>query len=122
MKPLPMGILSLFLHLHLLAEGSSFQLPLPKGYTILVDTILKPVSIHLYPNPSSNWLFIKHPLVTKKDAQILITDIAGNVFQKIVFKTQSLQTIINISHLPAGIYLVTWANGVERATARLSKE
>jgi len=102
---------------------SYFKNQLSINTTTAVNNIVRVSKfIQLYPNPSSSWVFIKHPLVTKKDAQILITDIAGNVLQKIVTKIQSQETIINISHLPTGVYLVTWMNGNETGSARLSKE
>lgn len=122
MKQLSLAILSLFIYLHLQAKTSSFSCLNLTESIVFIDTIRSPISIQLYPNPSSNWLFIKHPMVTKKQSQIVITNLSGNPIQKISAKLKSQQTIINISHLPTGMYLVIWMNGVETATARLSKE
>jgi hypothetical protein len=122
MKKLSMAFICLFFSISLLAQISKNTSSIREEKQPFKDSSLIKLSIQLYPNPSSNWVFIKHPLVTKKDAQILITDMAGNVLQKIVSKTQTSQTIINISHLQTGIYVITWMNGIETGTARLSKE
>ncbi len=122
MKQLSLAILSLFIYFHLNAKTSLFSCLNLTETIVFIDTIRSPISIQLYPNPSSNWLFIKHPLITKKQSQIVITNLSGNPIQKISTKLQSQQTIINISHLPTGMYLVIWLNGVETVTARLSKE
>lgn len=122
MKPLSLAILCLLLFTNLHATSYPFLQIKPIEKALGFDTIPTLVSVSLYPNPSSNWVFIKHPLVTKKDALIVITDFSGNLIQKIIAKNLSTQTIINIGHLPTGVYLVTWINGVERGTARLSKE
>ncbi len=122
MKQLSLAILSLFIYFHVHAKTASFSCLKLTESIAFIDTIRSPISIQLYPNPSSNWLFIKHPMVTNKQAHIIITTLSGNLVQKINTKPQSQQTIINISHLPTGMYLVTWINGVEAGTARLSKE
>ena len=117
-----MGIITLLLCLHAQASAFSFTSSSLIKNPFSTDTIRSTITIQLYPNPSSSWVFIKHPIVTTKLAQIVVSNFKGNVIQKINTKPQSQQTIINISHLPTGMYLITWVNGNETATARLNKE
>lgn len=76
--------------------------------------------LSVYPNPSSNWAFIKHP-TSLKGGEIRISDITGKLIQKVEAKNQIQQTIINISHLQAGFYFITWQNGKETGTLKLQK-
>jgi FG-GAP-like repeat/Secretion system C-terminal sorting domain/IPT/TIG domain len=78
-------------------------------------------SIEIYPNPSSNWAFIKHPMINKKGAQLVVTDLNGKQVLKAEVKTQTVQSIININQLQPGVYFVTWSNGLETGTVRLRK-
>ncbi|WP_407525438.1 T9SS type A sorting domain-containing protein [Lacibacter sp. MH-610] len=77
--------------------------------------------LKVYPNPSSNWLFVTHPSVSKKGVQLTITDINGKLVMKTDIKPQTVQTILNISQLQAGVYFVSWNNGNETGTLRLRK-
>jgi FG-GAP-like repeat/Secretion system C-terminal sorting domain/IPT/TIG domain len=78
-------------------------------------------SLDVYPNPSSNWAFIKHPAINKKGAHLVVTDMSGKQALIAEVKTQTAQSILNISQLQPGMYFVTWSNGNERGTVRLRK-
>jgi hypothetical protein len=78
--------------------------------------------LHISPNPSATWAFVKHPIVNKKGVQLLITDMGGKLLMKTEVNTQTEQTILNISQLQAGVYFVTWSNGNEKGTITLRKD
>jgi hypothetical protein len=77
--------------------------------------------LKIYPNPSSNWLFITHPVVSKKGTQIIITDVNGKTALKADVKTETSQSIFNISSLTSGIYYVIWSGSFERGRAVIIK-
>ncbi|HEX4957692.1 MAG TPA: T9SS type A sorting domain-containing protein [Lacibacter sp.] len=85
---------------------------------VVIDVSSK---LKLYPNPSSNWVFVTHPSVSKKGIQLTITDFSGKLIMKTDVKPQTVQTILNISQLQAGVYFVSWSNGNETGTLRLRK-
>jgi FG-GAP-like repeat/Secretion system C-terminal sorting domain/IPT/TIG domain len=77
--------------------------------------------LSIYPNPSSSWAFIKHPSVNKKGVQLIITDVSGKQVLKSEVKTQTIQSILNISQLQTGVYFITWNNGNERGSVKFQK-
>lgn len=77
--------------------------------------------LKLYPNPSSNWLFIQHPETAQKGTYIIIIDYTGKPILKIDVKMQTQNTIINLSSLQAGYYVVTWKSEHETGTAKFLK-
>lgn len=77
--------------------------------------------LKVYPNPSSNWLFVTHPAVSKKGVQLLIADLNGKTILKAEVKTEAVQSILNISSLTSGTYVLLWNNGIERGTAMIRK-
>ncbi len=80
------------------------------------------LSLEVYPNPSTNWAFIKHPMANKKGIYLVVTDISGKQVLKTEVKTQTVQSTFNISQLQPGVYFVTWSNGNETGTVRLHKK
>ncbi|MBP6686716.1 MAG: VCBS repeat-containing protein [Lacibacter sp.] len=80
------------------------------------------LSLEVYPNPSTNWAFIKHPMANKKGIYLVVTDISGKQVLKTEVKTQTVQSTFNISQLQPGVYFVTWNNGNETGTVRLHKK
>jgi hypothetical protein len=85
---------------------------------VIIDVSNK---LKIYPNPSSNWLFVTHPVISKKGVQLLVSDMNGKTVLKADVKTQTMQSILNISSLLAGVYIITWSNGYERGTAMVRK-
>lgn len=81
-----------------------------------VSSVLK-----VYPNPVIDRATISHPLVKKKTVTIVIKDMNGNTVYSSEAKLQSRQTVIQISHLQPGAYLLTWYNDNERGTLQLQK-
>lgn len=103
-------------------NSNYFKNQLSINPTSAVSSVIDITSqLSLYPNPSSNWAFIKHPSINKKGVQLTITDISGKLVMKTEVKPQTVQTILNISQLQPGVYFVNWSNGNERGTLRLRK-
>lgn len=77
--------------------------------------------LKVYPNPSSSWLFVQHPEVIKKGTQLILTDYTGKLVLRVDVKAQTQNTIINISSLQAGYYILTWKNETETGAAKILK-
>ncbi|MBS4064860.1 MAG: T9SS type A sorting domain-containing protein [Chitinophagaceae bacterium] len=86
--------------------------------SVMIDVSNK---LKVYPNPSSNWLFVTHPVINRRGVQLLISDMNGKTVLKADVKIQTMQSILNISSLITGVYVITWSNGNERGTAMLQK-
>jgi hypothetical protein len=72
--------------------------------------------VKLYPNPASNSI----QFANVQDATIMITDVTG----KVVLQTAGVDenSIINVSHLNAGIYLVNIKNELMNETVKFVKK
>jgi hypothetical protein len=72
--------------------------------------------VKLYPNPASNNI----QFANVQDATIMITDVTG----KVVLQTAGVDenSIINVSHLNAGIYLVNIKNELMNETVKFVKK
>lgn len=77
--------------------------------------------LKVYPNPSSSWLFVQHPEITKKGTQLILTDFTGKLVLKVDVKVQTQNTIINISSLQAGYYILNWKNESETGAIKILK-
>jgi hypothetical protein len=77
------------------------------------NTIAK---VKLYPNPASNSI----QFANVQDATIMITDVTG----KVVLQSAGVDenSIINVSHLNAGIYLVNIKNELMNETVKFVKK
>ena len=72
--------------------------------------------VKLYPNPASNSI----QFANVQDATIMITDVTG----KVVLQSAGVDenSIINVSHLNAGIYLVNIKNELMNETVKFVKK
>lgn len=77
--------------------------------------------LKVYPNPASSWLFVNHPEIMKKGTQLILTDLSGKQILRVDVKIQTQNTIINLSSLQSGYYILTWKNENETGTAKLLK-
>lgn len=73
----------------------------PEGFANTNEIALSELSV--FPNPSNENVSIQLPL-TDETASVTITDVAGNI----LFKNNEYSNVelININHLPAGLYFV----------------
>jgi hypothetical protein len=76
-------------------------------------------SINVFPNPASDQITIVTTPATGKGS-IQITDVSGAVVQTEV--TNGLQTVVNISKLPAGVYFVKYKDERNVQSIRLVKQ
>lgn len=66
-------------------------------------------SAAVYPNPTTGILYIHHAGIPAD--RIIITDILGQVRYETVLESKVGQTVLDLSHLPAGIYQYSILNG-----------
>ncbi len=116
------------------AAGTYYAKVLPKGnannatscYTLRVQTgtatdaiVTNNFLVNLFPNPANNSLNVWIEGAEQR-AQLRIYDIMG----KLVMQQSSTNTLtsLNVSKLPAGIYLLNVSNGKETRAAKFVKE
>ena len=71
----------------------------------------------LYPNPCNNFFTIQG---TMNGAKLVLYNTTGQIV--LVSTTNSLSTVVDMTALPAGIYLACYTNGAETRSTRLVKE
>ena len=84
--------------------------PLPYLTTGINDFINNQHQLIIYPNPANDILYIEKTL--SADTKISITDALGRNIQ-LTSTTQGNKTMLNISQLPSGIYLLLLNDGKE---------
>ncbi len=90
--------------------------------TSAVNNIINVSSLlSVYPNPSSDRIVITHP-VANKPASISITNINGITVYQTKVKHQSSETVIDISKLNTGVYVLSWKSGNENGNIKLTKK
>lgn len=75
--------------------------------------------MYAYPNPASDVVNVKL-YGAGKDAQVSITDLAGKLIRREAAIGSDLK--INISDLPAGLYMLTYTSGNQQQFVKLTKE
>jgi hypothetical protein len=74
-----------------------------------------------YPSPARDLVTIEHGITSKGKLSITTSD--GRVIRQIDIKPELSQTVINISNLKAGLYIIRFANGNgQTETTKLIKE
>ncbi|MDD4236695.1 MAG: T9SS type A sorting domain-containing protein [Bacteroidales bacterium] len=71
--------------------------------------------LSLYPNPAADWIFVQ---IEAYNVDIEITDINGRV----LISDKLTSSVIDISHLPEGMYIVKLNTGKEIITEKFFKE
>lgn len=98
--------------------------PLPQDTAVVVATpaknVMPPVSINIYPNPTTNMINISADENVDLNGQTihLISTTGRIVMQQ---KLSSGRTQINVSSLSAGIYILQLGEGVNKKTFKLIK-
>lgn len=88
--------------------------PLPK------DTVTTNISITVYPNPFTTQVTVNCPNITEMMGKtIKLYDVTGKLFNS--QRIQSGKTIINVSNVPAGIYLLKVEGGSKLQVFKLIK-
>ena len=100
-------------------EGSEFSAQ--QTFTITatgIEDILKNMELSIYPNPSSDVIFIEIPELPGPSV-IMILDSHGKVVYTSEMQEYKLQ--LDISSFSPGLYLVRWATGNNVRTSRFSR-
>lgn len=79
------------------------------------------LGLRAYPSPARDLVTIEHGVTTK--GRLSITAADGRVIRQIDIKPDLSQTVINVSNLKAGLYIIRFANGNgQTETTKLIKE
>lgn len=79
--------------------------------------------LSLYPNPTSDVLNVSVKLDEAQDVMYILTDVTGRVLSVANSKNVTEETqSINVSHLPAGVYLLTARTDKGASTERFIKQ
>lgn len=73
-----------------------------------------------YPNPAQDQLHVKYP-PNSPSAHLSLSDMLGNVWQKTEHKATDSETVLDISQLPAGIYLLSLETEQGRQMKKINK-
>jgi hypothetical protein len=89
--------------------------------TIVRLNLERNISLKAYPSPARGLVTIEHPVTNKGILSITTTD--GRVVKQIDVKPELNQTVINVSNLKAGLYIIRFINGTGPAeNVKLIKE
>jgi|GEM_PF-1763364 len=78
-------------------------------------------ALTVFPNPVSEQLTLQVPKSDRADGRVTVTDNWGRVV--ITRPVQATTEVtLDLSHLPAGLYLLTWLDGSRKLTQRISKK
>lgn len=102
----------------------SFTVVDSKGCSATSDITLLPpgcVELNVYPNPASNSIRIDHSGATSEGAYFQIYTDHGAKLMSQKIKENSFYTIIDISALARGVYLLVYRNGSETKVAKFTK-
>ncbi len=70
----------------------------------------------IYPNPARNFFYL---ISNSKTAEITITNLSGQLVDKVSVRSQKNVYKVDISKLESGVYLVTIDTGIQKKNARL---
>jgi len=87
---------------------------------IMINFSAAKLTVSLYPNPSSDNVFMTHPATS--GATIKIYNASGVVVLHTQTSANSQQSKLNIQSLVNGIYFVVWQNGTDKISMPLAKK
>jgi len=85
----------------------------------VTETLANNQSITLYPQPASNQVTVVNPYAGDNDVRMMLCDATGRVVMNDVVKQKSLFNV-DVSPLPAGIYMLTLQSGAKSFTRRVA--
>lgn len=71
-------------------------------------TLIDEVSLKIYPNPSSDLLYIEHGIINS--STVTLQNIDGTALVYPTLDSSSQMTEIDVSNLPSGIYILTFSS------------
>jgi pectinesterase len=74
-----------------------------------------------YPNPTQNRLMVPH-LAASREARVTVFSTTGAKVAAFTAQPGTTETSVDLSTLDKGLYLVEYADGVQRSSARIVKE
>ena len=87
-------------------SGSIFWIDSASYFATGIDQINIPVSFHIYPNPTSNILFIERATNYAEGEEIKIYDLQSRLINTKKFPLNQNKAELDISNLSAGVYIV----------------
>lgn len=78
-------------------------------------------NLAVYPNPAQSQLTVPH-LAASRDARVTVFNATGSKVAAFAAQTGATETRIDLSALANGLYLVEYADGAQRSSARIVKE
>lgn len=86
-----------------------------------INEITQPIQVSLNPNPVKNLLKVQIRLPVYKDCEINILDLSGKVIssEKLNFGPQNSSQWINISTLPAGLYIIKISTDIQSTSKKI---
>lgn len=87
-------------------------------------TDIEPLSLNIYPNPSNEYIVLRNEQLNSIDLDIKVFDVAGNLVVNFKNDAKFLDgsTILNISHLPNGQYMIQLRAGAETLIGQFIKQ
>lgn len=70
-------------------------------------------NVAVFPNPTSNFVIIQHPIFVQRIA-IKVFDVTGKVVKSFYLNQNTSQTKIDLGNLPKGVYKLFWTTGLEK--------
>jgi len=93
------------------------------GFGVGIFTPANDLSARIYPNPAASQVFVEVTLDKAGDVEIVVMNSLGQaVIRQTETATQVVSTALNISSLPAGIYLVQISSGDANTVQKLIVE
>ncbi|MDO7848312.1 T9SS type A sorting domain-containing protein [Hymenobacter sp. M29] len=78
-------------------------------------------NLAVYPNPTQNQLNVPHTAASR-DAHVTLFGTTGAKVAAFAVQAGSTETAVDLGALPKGLYLIEYADGVQRSSARIVKE
>ena len=85
---------------------------------IAVQLPVNPHSIKIYPNPAIGYVVVQHPALSTP-AQIKLLDMMGRVIKTIQVIPNTVQTQLDLTGVPPGMYKIVWTGGGNSLTQTL---
>lgn len=89
--------------------------------TVLATRSALQTTLAVYPNPAQNNLVVPHTAASR-DARVTVFSATGARVASIASQPGSSATNVDLSGLANGLYLVEYADGTQRSSARIVKE
>ncbi|UOQ97549.1 T9SS type A sorting domain-containing protein [Hymenobacter sp. 5317J-9] len=97
------------------------DLTLKSQQTLLSARTAVQTNLTAYPNPAQNQLSVPHTAASR-DARVSVFSATGAKVAAVAAQPGTTETPVDLSGLAKGLYLVEYADGTQRSSARIVKE